>query len=175
MTLDEAIAHAKELSENKSVCKDCREEHKQLAKWLEELRDYKSIFEEKKETNIEHYKDGIIELCVDDLAISKGKVVECGAISCSECDFADKSGHCIGSHEIINWLKQAYRKSPYKLTKFENDLLQSYLGTYKFKEVRPLTWMKEKGHFKGVDENETIDEILANSEVIEDRKEVAND
>lgn len=38
MTLDEAIAHAKELSENKSVCKDCREEHKQLAEWLEELR-----------------------------------------------------------------------------------------------------------------------------------------
>ncbi len=31
MTLDEAIAHAKELSENQSMCEDCREEHKQLA------------------------------------------------------------------------------------------------------------------------------------------------
>lgn len=38
MTLDEAIAHAKELSESQSVCVDCREEHKQLAEWLEELK-----------------------------------------------------------------------------------------------------------------------------------------
>ena len=38
MTLDEAIIHAKELSENQSVCNDCREEHKQLAEWLEELK-----------------------------------------------------------------------------------------------------------------------------------------
>lgn len=40
MTLDEAIIHAKELSENQSVCNDCREEHKQLAGWLEELKEY---------------------------------------------------------------------------------------------------------------------------------------
>lgn len=46
MTLDEAIVHAKELSESQSVCVDCREEHKQLAEWLEQLRDYKNIFEE---------------------------------------------------------------------------------------------------------------------------------
>lgn len=38
MTLDEAIIHAKELSESQSVCVDCREEHKQLAAWLEELK-----------------------------------------------------------------------------------------------------------------------------------------
>lgn len=41
MTLDEAIIHAKELSEDQSICKDCREEHKQLATWLEELKQYK--------------------------------------------------------------------------------------------------------------------------------------
>lgn len=52
MTLDEAIAHAKELSESQSVCVDCREEHKQLTEWLEQLRDYKNIFEE------EHPLDG---------------------------------------------------------------------------------------------------------------------
>lgn len=38
MTLDDAIIHAKELSESQSVCEDCREEHKQLAEWLEELK-----------------------------------------------------------------------------------------------------------------------------------------
>lgn len=42
MTLDEAIAHAKEVFENQSVCEDCREEHKQLAEWLEELKQNKS-------------------------------------------------------------------------------------------------------------------------------------
>lgn len=57
-------------------------------------------FEEKKETNLEHYKDGIIELCVDDLAISKGKISECNAILCSECVFVDKDGRCIGCNEI---------------------------------------------------------------------------
>ena len=42
MTLDAAIIHAKELSESQLVCKDCREEHKQLAEWLEELKQYKN-------------------------------------------------------------------------------------------------------------------------------------
>lgn len=42
MTLDEAIIHAKKVYENQSVCEDCREEHKQLAKWLEELKKYKA-------------------------------------------------------------------------------------------------------------------------------------
>lgn len=41
MTLDEAIIHAKELSASQSVCKDCREEYKQLAAWLEELKQHK--------------------------------------------------------------------------------------------------------------------------------------
>ena len=48
-------------------------------------------FKEKQETNLEHYKDRIIELCINELAISKGKVVECCAIPCSECDFEDKT------------------------------------------------------------------------------------
>lgn len=52
MTLDDAIIHAKELSESQSVCEDCREEHKQLAEWLEELNEYKNIFGE------EHPLDG---------------------------------------------------------------------------------------------------------------------
>lgn len=43
MTLDEAIIYAKELSTSQSVCKECREEHKQLAAWLDELKQYKEI------------------------------------------------------------------------------------------------------------------------------------
>lgn len=139
--------------------------HKQCEElgWLEE--------EEKQETNLDHYKDEIIELCVDDLAISKGKVVECAAISCSECDFADKNGQCIGSHEIINWLKQTYKKQTYKLTQFEYDLIQTYSDCHKnckFSKFKRLIKLKDKGYFKGVDEDTTIHDILANCEVRED-------
>ena len=41
MNLDEAIAHAKKVSENQRVRDKCREENKQLAAWLEELKQYK--------------------------------------------------------------------------------------------------------------------------------------
>lgn len=38
MTLEEAIAHAKEISENQYICEECQKEHRQLADWLEELK-----------------------------------------------------------------------------------------------------------------------------------------
>lgn len=123
-------------------------------------------FEENVETNFEHYKDGIIGFCIDDLAISKGKVVECCAIPCSECYFGDKNGHCIGNSEIMKWLKQPYIKPVYKLTKFEIDLLQSYPYTNSFKLFNSLNGMKEKGYFKGIDENEAVGDILAKCEVV---------
>lgn len=58
MTLDEAIAHAREVAEeqrnacnlawvwsNKENVKKCAEEHEQLAEWLEELKSYRaSVF-----------------------------------------------------------------------------------------------------------------------------------
>lgn len=123
-------------------------------------------FEENVETNFEHYKDGIIELCVDDLAISKGKVVKCCATPCSECDFEDKNGHCIGNREIMKWLKQPYIKPVYKLTKFEKELLECYSDECSFKLFNSLNVMKEKGYFKGIDDNEPIGDILAKSEVV---------
>lgn len=40
MTLDEAIAHAKEVaSVRKDNCEQCAKDHEQLAEWLEELKD----------------------------------------------------------------------------------------------------------------------------------------
>ena len=49
MTIDEAIAHAREVASRKfddSVhCIKCAEEHEQLAEWLEELKSYRaSVF-----------------------------------------------------------------------------------------------------------------------------------
>lgn len=43
---------------------------------------------------------------------------------------------------------------------------------YSFKVFNSLNGMKEKGYFKGIDDNEIIGDILAKCEVIEDRKEV---
>ena len=49
MTIDEAIAHAREVASRKFDdrvhCIKCAEEHKQLAEWLEELKSYRaSVF-----------------------------------------------------------------------------------------------------------------------------------
>lgn len=41
MDLDEAISHAKEVAKGK--CDKCGEEHKQLAEWLEELKQYRKL------------------------------------------------------------------------------------------------------------------------------------
>ena len=46
MTLDEAIIIAKESSEDQCMGDRGREDYKQLAEWLEELNEYKNIFEE---------------------------------------------------------------------------------------------------------------------------------
>lgn len=43
MTLEEAIKHAKDIVKDVSECTDCRMEHKQLTKWLEELLTYKKL------------------------------------------------------------------------------------------------------------------------------------
>lgn len=126
-------------------------------------------FEEKQETNYEHFKDEIIESCIDELAISKGKVVKCCAIPCSECDFEDKNGHCIGNHEIMKWLKQPYKKLPYKLSQWEYDLLSAYKNRGMQKCISnygTLLDMYGKGHFKGIDKNTPIHEILDNCKVV---------
>lgn len=61
MTIDEAIAHAREVAEKnrnfdvtpeelmpsstfKSNCMKCAEEHEQLAEWLEELKSYRAVY-----------------------------------------------------------------------------------------------------------------------------------
>lgn len=68
MNLDEAIIHAKELSEDQSVCEDCREEHKQLAEWLEELKQYKEENQPEK-TAEEMFEDLGYECIKSDLSI----------------------------------------------------------------------------------------------------------
>lgn len=108
MDLDEAIAIAKESSENQYMGDRGRENFKQLAAWLEELKQYK--------------------------------------------------------------LASPHKKPAYKLTKFEKDLLQSYsnIYKYKFKAIPVLIRMKEKGYFKDINEDATIEDTLADCEVTEE-------
>lgn len=121
-------------------------------------------FEEKAETNYEHFEDELIENCGSTFALVDGKPHKCAYVSCNDCGFS--TGHGCGE-KIKEWLKSPYKKPVYKLTKFEKELLQCYPDIYSFKVFNSLNGMKEKGYFKGIDDNEIIGEILANCEVIE--------
>lgn len=123
-------------------------------------------FKENIETNFEHYKDEILECCIDHLAVVKGIPKPCSKTDCNDCDFKINQIGCIENAK--DWLKQPYKKPVYKLTKFEKELLQCYPDINIFKVFNPLNEMKKKGYFKGIDDNETIGSILAKCEVIED-------
>lgn len=170
MNLDEAIARTKEASESQRLGELGRETALQLAAWLEELKQYKE--ENQPETNLDHFKHEILENCLWSLAVAKGKPTRCDRISCSDCEFSkDRPKGC---HEkAMKWLKQPCKAPTIKLTKFEQDLLQSYLKSsllsgYEFKSIVILKRMKGKGYFKGVDEDATIEDILANHEIKEE-------
>lgn len=168
MTIDELIARAKEASKNQCLSDLCRENFKQLAEWLEELKQYK---EEKLETNLDRFQQEILEKGLWNLAVVKGRPERCDHTKCIDCELSkDRSRGC---HEkVMNWLKQPYKAPAIKLTNFEIDLLQScsqgYSPEYQFKNISSLTEMRKKGYFKGVDRDATIENILANSEITEE-------
>lgn len=119
-------------------------------------------FEEKKESNLEHYKEEIKSAGYD-FALVNGKPTTCKWILCDQCFFNDKS---LCAKKRIEWMLKPFKRK-YQLTQFEYDLLQSYASGYKFKDINPLIVMKEKGYFKDVDKDEKITDILENCEAIE--------
>ena len=170
MTLDEAIAIAKESSENQYMGDRGRENFKQLAEWLEELKQYKEQYKEQnQETNLDHFQQEILEKGLWNLAVVKGRPERCDRIKCIDCELSkDRSRGCHA--KVMDWLKQPCKAPAIKLTKFEKDLLQSYSSIYKFKlrAMPVLNRMKEKGYFKGIDKDATIEDILANCEITEE-------
>lgn len=118
-------------------------------------------FEEKVETNLEHYFDELLKTG-GRYAFVNGKIKHCWGTRCCDCAF--KGGNCHG--ETIKWLASTYEKQTYKLTQFEKELLECYSDVYSFKVFNSLNGMKEKGYFKGIDDNELIGEILAKCEVV---------
>lgn len=176
MTIDELIARAKEASKNQCMSDLCRENFKQLAEWLEELKQYREQYreqykEQNQETNLDHFQQEILEKGLWNLAVVKGRPERCDRTKCIDCELSnDRSRGC---HEkVMDWLKQPRKAPAIKLTKFEIDLLQScsqgYSPKYQFKNINSLTEMREKGYFKGIDRNATIGDILANSEIKEE-------
>lgn len=169
MNLDEAIARTKEASESQRLGELGRETALQLAAWLEELKQYKE--ENQPETNLDHFQQEILEKGLWNLAVVKGRPERCDHTKCIDCELSkDRSRGC---HEkVMNWLKQPRKAPTIKLTKFEIDLLQScsqvYSPEYQFKNIAFLTEMREKGYFKGVNRDATIEDILANSEIKEE-------
>lgn len=142
---------------NSEESKVVQQQKKELG-WLEEEKQ-----ETKQETNLEHYFEDLLKIGVR-FAFTDGKIKHCYGVNCSdECAFGGRN--C--EKEKIKWLKQPYKKPTYKLTKFEKELLQCYQNIYRFKVFNSLSEMKKKGYFKGVDEDTTIEDILANCEVIE--------
>ena len=115
-------------------------------------------------TNLEYYKDEILENCIENLAVVKGRPKLCYKTNCKDCDFKINQKEC--RKMAKDWLKHPHGKPVYKLTKFEKELLQCYSDIYSFKVFNSLNGMKEKGYFKGIDDNETIGDILGNCEVI---------
>lgn len=74
--------------------------------------------------------------------------------------------------KLKEFLLEEY-KEPYKLTKFEYDLLLwhriTLLSSYHFfKDSDLLLYMKNEGYFKDISEEEHIKEILDNCKIIEE-------
>lgn len=144
--------HTIHLNELQAIIQQCKE-----LGWLDE--------EQREETNLDHYKDEILENCLDSLAVVKGRPKLCYKTSCNDCDFKFVQKEC--HNKVKDWLKQTHKKPTYKLTQFEYDLLQHFSVDFKFKEMGLLKEMKEKGHFKNINGDELIKDILESCEVTE--------
>lgn len=165
MTICECIEYLDSMVGDDENIKGCLDYIERKVKAMDKkLREYKSIFEKKQETNLDYYKDEILENCIDNLAVVKGRPKLCYKTNCNDCDFKINQIGC--RNKVKYWLKQTHEKPVYKLTKFEKELLECYSDVYSFKVFNSLNGMKEKGYFKGIDDNELIGDILAKCEVV---------
>lgn len=145
-----SAAHGITLDELKAVIQQAKE-----LGWLEE---------EKRATNFEHYFEHLSTRRMNEFALINGRVTKCSVTQCSECDF---NGDCIEGK--FRWLKQPYKKLPYKLSQFEFDIIQTYRDCHescKISEFKQLIELKDKGYFKCVDHDTKIHDVLKNCEVI---------
>lgn len=170
MTICQCIEYLDSMVGDDKNVKDCLDYIERKAKAMDKkLRDYKSIFEEKKETNYEHYKDEIIEGWMLDLALVDGKLKRCSRVDCNECKF--NPGPNKGCKQrLIEWVKKPYKKPTYKLSRFEFDLLNTFDRCKEcclLNEIECLKKLIEKGYFNGIDPFTKVHDIIDNCEVIQ--------
>nr|UVX57659.1 MAG: hypothetical protein [Bacteriophage sp.] len=130
--------------------------------WVEEEKQ-----EIKQETNFEYYKDEIIEIYSQNLAVVKGMPTLCYKTNCNDCDFKINQIGC--RQKAKEWLNHPYKNPKYKFTQFEYDLINTYSHVddrCKFNGCYQLKSLKEKGYFKNVDNDALIKDILSNCEVV---------
>lgn len=163
----EALERMKVSYYNFDNCMSAMNKFKEDINLLTELvnEHFEEKHEIKQETNYEHYKDEILEYYGQNLAVVKGRPTLCCETNCNDCDFKINQIGC--REKAKDWLKKPHKKPTYQLTQFEFDLLQiNSIKAFRFKNINALTLMKEKGYFKGINEDETIEDILANCEVV---------
>lgn len=156
-------------------------EYCSVAKTQDEINNFKSYlclfkelvddcFEQRRETNYEHYKEDIANLFIDNLAMIGERIRACRITSCSDCEFSKENGECIGRIKIKEWLNQPYEKPTYKLTQCEYDMLNTIFGKEaRFSTVYLIGELKKKGYFKNIEcnSNVRVKDILASCEVIQ--------
>ena len=116
-------------------------------------------FEEKQETNYEHFKDEIIENTGFQFALVDGKPSKCSGVRCLDCGFSTGYG-C--TEKIKEWLKSPHKNQTYKLSQFEYDLIQTYSYVhegYTLSKFNRLIKLKDKGYFKCADYDTKIQDI----------------
>lgn len=126
-------------------------------------------FEERQETNQEHFKDEIIEIINSHLALVNGEPRNCSRINCSYCDFNRHGGCDKKAGEVEEWLNQPHKKPTYKLNQFEYDLINTFDRCKEcclLNEIECLKKLREKGYFNGIDPFTKVHEILDNCEAI---------
>ena len=158
ITIDTNMGNVIESDLLQAIIQQVKELH-----WLEEKVEIKEAINPEV-TNLEYYKDEILEDYAQNLAVVKGRPTLCYKTNCNDCDFKINQIGC--REKAKDWLKQPHEKPVYKLTKFEKELLQCYPDIYSFKVFNSLNGMKKKGYFKGIDDNELIGDILAKCEVV---------
>lgn len=123
-------------------------------------------FEEKQETNFEHYEDEIATVDFD-FAVRNGKVIPCTDCRCGECYFNKNVPNC--NVLKIKWMYKQYERSAYKLTQFEHDLIKAFDHCKEWcllNEIECLKKLIEKGYFKDIDPFTKVHDIIDNCEVV---------
>ena len=100
LSIDEAIAHAREVASRKFDdrvhCISCAEEHEQLAKWLEELKAYRAI------GTVEECRNSVLDI----LKAYNKAIDDCKELTFREVVYCDSLNDRTEFRELAEQLKE---------------------------------------------------------------------